>query len=180
MTLVDRATLKEMAAAFGLGLMIFTFVLLTNKILRLVELIVNKGVGILTVLQLFLYILPYSLVVTIPMSVLLATLTTFTRFGADGEILALRGAGLSLLRLTRPAVWFGLLATALTLLITIWILPFSNHAFKNLVFQMTQRQAAARNPGGRLQQRLRGAHPVRGARGPEDLAPGGHLSRGQP
>jgi len=142
MTLVDRATLKEMAAAFGLGLMIFTFVLLTNKILRLVELIVNKGVGILTVLQLFLYILPYSLVVTIPMSVLLATLTTFTRFGADGEILALRGAGLSLLRLTRPAVWFGLLATALTLLITIWILPFSNHAFKNLVFQMTQRQAA--------------------------------------
>jgi lipopolysaccharide export system permease protein len=142
MTLVDRATLKEMAAAFGLGLMIFTFVLLTNKILRLVELIVNKGVGILTVLQLFLYMLPYSLVVTIPMSVLLATLTTFTRLGADGEILALRGAGLSLVRLTRPAVWFGLLASALTLLITIWILPFSNHAFKNLVFQMTQQQAA--------------------------------------
>jgi lipopolysaccharide export system permease protein len=142
MTLVDRATLKEMAAAFGLGLMVFTFVLLTNKILRLVELIVNKGVGILTVLQLFLYILPYSLVVTIPMSILLATLATFTRLGADGELLALRGAGLSLLRLTRPAVWFGLAASALTFLITIWILPFSNHAFKNLVFQMTQRQAA--------------------------------------
>jgi lipopolysaccharide export system permease protein len=142
MTLIDRATLKEMAAAFGLGLMILTFVLLTNKILRLVELIVNKGVGILTVLQLFLYILPYSLVVTIPMSVLLATLTTFTRLGADGELLALRGAGLSILRLTRPAVWFGLAASALTFLITIWILPFSNHAFKNLVFQMTQRQAS--------------------------------------
>jgi lipopolysaccharide export system permease protein len=142
MTLVDRATLKEMAAAFGLGLMIFTFVLLTNKILRLVELIVNKGVGMLTVLQLFLYILPYSLVVTIPMSVLLATLATFTRLGADGELLALRGAGLSLFRLTRPALWFGLAASALTFLITIWILPFSNHAFKNLVFQMTQRQAA--------------------------------------
>jgi len=82
------------------------------------------------------------LVVTIPMSVLLATLTTFTRLGADGELLALRGAGLSMLRLTRPAVWFGLAASALTFLITIWILPFSNHAFKNLVFQMTQRQAS--------------------------------------
>ncbi len=104
MTLFDRSTLREMAVAAGLGLMIFTFVLLTNKILRLVELIVNKGVGILTVLQLFLYILPYSLVVTIPMSVLLATLTTFTRLGADGEILALRSAGVSLFRLTRPAV----------------------------------------------------------------------------
>ncbi|HWU36165.1 MAG TPA: LptF/LptG family permease [Candidatus Acidoferrum sp.] len=142
MSLMDRAALKEMAGAFGLGLMVFTFVLLTNKILRLVELIVNKGVGILTVLQLFLYILPYSLVVTIPMSVLLATLTTFTRRGADGELLALRAAGFSIFRLTRPAIWFGLATSALTLLITIWILPFSNHAFMNLVFQMTQRQAA--------------------------------------
>ena len=141
MTLVDRATLKEMTAAFGLGLMVFTFVLLTNKLLRLVELIVNKGVGVWTVLQLFLYILPYSLVVTIPMSVLLATLATFTRLGADGEIWALRGAGVSLTRLTRPALWFGLVASALTLVITIWILPFSNQAFKGLVFQMTHRQA---------------------------------------
>ena len=79
MRLLDRAILKEMTTVFALGLLVFTFVLLTNKILRLVELIVNKGVGILTVLQLFLYILPYSLVVTIPMSVLLATLVTFTR-----------------------------------------------------------------------------------------------------
>jgi len=142
MSLVDRDALKEMAGSFGLGLMVFTFVLLTNKILRLVELIVNKGVGILTVLQLFLYILPYSLVVTIPMSVLLATLTTFTRRGADGELLALRAAGFSIFRLTRPAIWFGLATSALTLLITIWILPFSNHAFISLVFQMTQRQAA--------------------------------------
>ena len=87
MKLIDRAILKEMTPAFSLGLMIFTFVLLTNKILRLVELIVNKGVGIATVLQLtILYLLPYSLVVTIPMSVLLATLITFARMGADGEI----------------------------------------------------------------------------------------------
>lgn len=141
MRLLDRAIVKEMAAAFALGLMVFTFVLLTNKILRLVELIVNKGVGIFTVFQLFLYILPYSLVVTIPMSTLLATLATFTRLGADGEILALRGAGLSLTRLTRPAALFGIVASLLTLTITIWILPFSNHAFKNLVFQMTRRQA---------------------------------------
>ncbi len=141
MTLLDRAIFKEMAVAFFLGLMVFTFVLLTNKILRLVELIVNKGVGILTVLQLFLYILPYSLVVTIPMSVLLAILATFTRLSGDGEILALHGSGLSLTRLSRPAFAFGFVASAVTLAITIWILPFSNHAFKNLVFQMMRRQA---------------------------------------
>jgi len=144
MTLTDRGIIKEMAVAFLLALMVFTFVFLTNKILikHLVELIVAKGVGVLTVLQLFLYKLPDSLWVTIPMSTVLATLATYTRLGADGEILALQGAGVSLARLTRPAVGFGLLASALTLVITIWIVPFSNHAFKNLVFQMTRRQVA--------------------------------------
>ncbi len=142
MRLLDRAILKEMTAAFLLGLMVFTFVLLTNKILRLVELIVNKGVGILTVVQLFLYVLPYSLVVTIPMSVLVATLATFTRLSTDGELLALRGSGASLCRLTRPSVLFGIATTLVTLVITIWILPYSNHAFKNLVFNMARRQVA--------------------------------------
>jgi lipopolysaccharide export system permease protein len=142
MRLLDRAILKEMTTAFLLGLMVFTFVLLTNKILRLVELIVNKGVGIWTVLQLFLYVLPYSLVVTIPMSVLLATLATFTRMSTDGELLGLRGAGSSLSRLTRPAALFGIATTLLTLFITIWILPYSNQAFKGLVFDMARRQVA--------------------------------------
>ena len=142
MRLLDRAILKEMTTAFLLGLMVFTFVLLTNKILRLVELIVNKGVGVLTVLQLFLYVLPYSLVVTIPMSVLLATLATFTRLSTDGELLGLRGAGSSLVRLSRPSIYFGIATTLLTLVITIWILPYSNQAFKNLVFNMARRQVA--------------------------------------
>lgn len=142
MKLVDRAILKEMTLAFVLGLMVFTFVLLTNKILRLVELIVNKGVGLGTVLELFVYILPYSLVVTIPMSVLLAALITFTRMASEGEVLALKASGVSLLRLIRPAIVFGLVASGLTLLITIWILPFSNHAFKSLVFEMTRRQVS--------------------------------------
>ena len=142
MTLTDRGILKEMTVAFLLGLMAFTFVLLTNKMLRLIELIVSKGVGILTVLQLFLYILPYSLVVTIPMSTLLATLATFTRLAGDGEILALQSAGVSVSRLARPAVGFGLVASALTLVITAWMLPVSYHAFTNLVFQMARRQVA--------------------------------------
>jgi len=142
MTLTDRGILKEMTVAFLLGLMAFTFVLLTNKMLRLVELIVSKGVGILTVLQLFLYILPYSLVVTIPMATLLATLATFTRLAGDGEILALQSAGVSLSRLARPTVGFGLVTSALTLVITAWILPVSYHAFTNLVFQMARRQVA--------------------------------------
>ncbi len=142
MRLVERTIFKEMTAAFFLGLMVFTFVLLTNRILRLVELIVNKGVGIGTVLQLFLYVLPYSLIVTIPMSVLLATLATFTRMSADGELLALRSAGVGIGRLLRPGLVFGIVATIAAFIISVWVLPFSNQAFRNLIFEMARRQVA--------------------------------------
>ncbi|HSF03261.1 MAG TPA: LptF/LptG family permease, partial [Solirubrobacterales bacterium] len=141
-TLTDRGILKEMAAAFLLGLMALTFVLLTGKILRLVELIVGKGIGILTVLQLFLYIIPYTLVVTIPMSALLATLVTFARLAGDNEIVALQSAGVSVARLARPAIGFGLMASAVTLAITVWIMPLSYHAFSNLLFQVIWRHVA--------------------------------------
>jgi lipopolysaccharide export system permease protein len=139
---MDRIILKEMTVVFLLGVMVFTFVLIMNKMLRLVELIVNKGVGVGTVLQLFTYFLPYSLVATIPMAVLLGVLVTHTRLASDGEILALKASGVSVLRLTRPAVVFGILGSVLTLLITIWILPSTNRALKTLVFEMTRRHVS--------------------------------------
>jgi lipopolysaccharide export system permease protein len=142
MRLLDRYILKEMASVFLIALMVFTFVFLTNTILRRVEFIVNKGVDFLTVLKLFLYVLPASLVVTIPFSVLLATLATFMRLNSDGEMLALRGAGLSLKRLTRPALFFGLGATVLTMIVSVWILPSSTQAFKSLLFEIARQQVA--------------------------------------
>ena len=141
-TLTDRGILKEMTATFLVGLMAFTFVLLTGKILRLVELIVSKDIGILTVLQLLLYILPYTLAVTIPMSALLATLVTFTRMAGDNEIVALQSAGISVARLARPAVAFGLAASAATLVITVWVVPQSHHAFNDLLFRVVWRHVA--------------------------------------
>ncbi len=141
MRILDRYIFREMLAAFSIGVVTFTFVLLMNKILRLVELIVNKGVPITVVLRLFLYILPYSLVVTIPMATLLACLATYGRMAADNEITVLKVTGLSLYRLIVPALAFGIAAYLLTTYITINLLPFSNRAFKGLVYQLTRLRA---------------------------------------
>lgn len=143
MKILDRYIAREMLTAFTIGVVTFTFVLLMNKILRLVELIVNKGVPTGVVLQLFLYILPYSLVVTIPMATLLACLAAYGRMAADNEITALKVTGLSLYRLMVPALAFGVVAYLITTVITVNLLPFSNRAFKGLVYQLTRVRATA-------------------------------------
>ena len=143
MKILDRYIFREMLSAFCIGVATFTFVLLMNKILRLVELIVNKGVPLTVVLRLFFYILPYSLVVTIPMATLLACLAAYGRMAADNEITALKVTGLSLYRMIVPALAFGIAAYLLTTYISIDLLPYGIRAFKGLVYQITRLRATA-------------------------------------
>ncbi|MGH7369506.1 MAG: LptF/LptG family permease, partial [Candidatus Methylomirabilaceae bacterium] len=82
--LIDRYLLKELIACFAFGLGTFTFVLMMGRILRLMELIIDKGLGVGVVIRLFLYVLPFSLMVTIPMSVLFAVLATYGRLSSEG------------------------------------------------------------------------------------------------
>jgi len=55
--LVDKYILQELSVPFGLSLGALTFILLTREILRLVELLINKGVGFVPLLKTFLILL---------------------------------------------------------------------------------------------------------------------------
>ena len=74
------------------GDLIFTFLLLVDKIFDLTDLIINKGVPVHLVLQLLGYILPAFLVLTIPIGFLLAILVAFGRLSADMEVVALKAS----------------------------------------------------------------------------------------
>src|SRR5574337_722009 len=130
-----------MAASFALGLGIFTFVLLMDQMMRLMDLIINKGAPVGVVLRLIAYVLPFSLTVTIPMSVLLAVLATYGRISSEGEAIVLKTSGLSLYRLMAPGVLFGIVATLVTLWVSTLIQPNSTRAFKTLTYQLYHTQA---------------------------------------
>jgi LPS export ABC transporter permease LptF/LPS export ABC transporter permease LptG len=142
MRIVDRYICKELAAPFAIGLSIFTFLLLVDKIFDLTDLIINKGVPVHLVLLLLTYIMPAFLVLTIPMGFLLAILIAFGRLSADMEIVALKACGVSPLRLLQPVLAFGLLTTAVTAYLMIDAVPRANYAFKALLFQILQSQAS--------------------------------------
>ena len=140
-SLIDRYLMKEMAFSFALGLGIFTFVLLMNQMIRLMDLIINKGIGVGTVFRLFLYLLPFSLTVTIPMSVMLAILATYGRLSSDGEAIALKTNGVSLYRLMVPGLLVGVATTLVTLWITISVQPRSTRASTTLIHRLYQTKA---------------------------------------
>ncbi|MCH7961148.1 MAG: LptF/LptG family permease, partial [Planctomycetes bacterium] len=110
------------------------------QLLRLVELLVAKGVGIMSVLTILAHLMPSFLVLTLPIACLISSLTTFNRLSYDNEIIAMRAAGVSLLRLARPVLVFSFLVFLLTMYLSQWGQPWSNVSLKQLAISLIQDQ----------------------------------------
>ncbi len=140
---LNRYIFQEMLTPFFLGLAVFTSILLIVRILKLVELVVNRGIPLLDMLKTFAYILPAFLEVTVPMALFLALLLAFSRLSADQETIAIKTSGISLYQTTVPVTVFVLLTCLLTLFLTLYARPWGNTALKEALYQMTKTRATA-------------------------------------
>ena len=129
---------NELVGPFFLGISIFTFIFLMNRILKLTEMVVNRGVGLSLVFKLLAYTLPTLLVFTIPMAVLLAVISALGRLSTDGEIISLKASGVSLYQLAPPFLLFSFVTYAITAYLTLYALPWSTNSFQNLLFTMAR------------------------------------------
>ena len=133
--------IKEILPVFFIGLMVFTIILLMDKVLKLIELIVTRGGSIQNVLMLIAFICPSFLVFTIPTAILLGTLITFGRLSGDSEITAFKASGLSLYQLSIPVLIFSVLACLLTSFLVYYGLPWGNRGFKATLYLMATSKA---------------------------------------
>ncbi len=138
-----RYFVREVAAPFLLGIGVFTFILLIARMLKLVELVVNRSVPILQIAKLFAYILPTFLEVTVPMALLLAVLLSFSRLSADSEIIALKTSGISLYQMIVPVAGFTALVTLLALMLALYARPWGNSNLKASLYEIAKTRASA-------------------------------------
>jgi lipopolysaccharide export system permease protein len=130
--------LKETIPIFLIGLLIFTIILLMDKIFKLIELVVNRGGSITNILMIFLFISPSFLVLTIPVSVLLGILLSFGRLSGDSEITAFKASGISLYELFIPIIVFSIGAFLITSSLVFYGLPWGNRGFISTLYVMAQ------------------------------------------
>lgn len=136
MKILRRYILKELAGPFFFSFVIFTFAMLTGNLIKLADLVINKGVDFFSICKLFFYMLPWLFTFTVPMAVLTAILLTFGRLSADNEITAMRASGISLYRLVFPVVIVGLIVSLISYELNDWILPRLRFESRKLVAQI--------------------------------------------
>ena len=140
--LINRYVLREIAVPFCMILFVLTFVLLMGKILQVMDLMINKGIGFADIARLMLYLLPSFLMFTIPISLLIAILIGLGRLSGDNEWTVLKMSGLSLYQLSYPVACAALVAFLMTLATTIFLVPYGNLASKVLLMDMARQKAS--------------------------------------
>ena len=135
--------IKELFPAFLLGLIGFTFILLTGRIVQLMELFVNKGVPLGYILRLLYLLLPSFMVLTIPMATLLSVLLAFNRLSSDNEITALKASGVSLYQMIPPVLIFAFTTYAGTTFLSLYSVPWANEGSRALLYEVASSKASA-------------------------------------
>ncbi len=131
--------IKEMSFMFILSLGILTFLLVLGRLGKMVDLVVNKGVGIKDIVLLIVYSSPPYLTFTLPMAFLLAAIVVLGRLSTENEILALKASGVDLKCLFYPLASFGIAITVIGLINSTILLPASSEEFRNTLINIIKK-----------------------------------------
>lgn len=107
MKIITKYLLKEISFPFLISLLMITFILFINFLLRAIDRFLGKGLDILIIIEYLFLNLAWIVALSVPMAMLLATLVTFGRLSEDNEINALRSSGVSFLSIISAPIIFG-------------------------------------------------------------------------
>ena len=133
LTYLDFYILKQVFEIFIFGVFIFTSIIFaSDTFTTLIKQISVFGMPVKIAFMLILLNLPTVMVMTIPISVLFATVMTVNRMCLSSEITVLRACGVSINRIAKPIFIFALFTTLLTFFINETIVPITTQQSRYL------------------------------------------------
>lgn len=139
--IIDKYIFKELFKLFIISTGALTTILYLDKFLFMAEMIVNRGVSLMEMVMMMVYISPAFLALTIPMGVLLASVVTFNQFSVNNEWVAMKACNGSFLQLMKPVACFAVMAYILANIVMFWALPWGNQSYKVLIYDIIKKRA---------------------------------------
>lgn len=140
MKILHRYVLKEHLGPLVFSLSALTSLLLLNYIGKNFGNLVGKGLPWTVIGEFFGLSVPFTLALTMPMSVLVATLYAFSRLASENEITALRANGVSFSSVLEPVLWGAAIVAVFMVIFNDQILPRANHQLAVLQADIAQKK----------------------------------------
>jgi LPS export ABC transporter permease LptG/LPS export ABC transporter permease LptF len=140
--ILTRYILGEISSHSLIGCALFTFILFMKPLEQILEMVVRNSSSFMTVFQLFLFMLPNTFLLSIPMAVLVGVLLGLSRLAADSEITAMRASGFGIWYFVRVSAVIALLGTGLGLVNSLYVGPLANQGILDLQKELETSQGA--------------------------------------
>lgn len=142
MRLLDKYILKAFIGPFIFGIFAFTSIFIgTGTLFKIAQYITQYGASLWSVSKAFILAMPKIVILTFPMSVLLASLMTFSRLSGTSEIVIMRAGGLSFRRLATPVYVTALIISLFAVGFNEYVVPATNHAYQRIIREEIMQKA---------------------------------------
>ncbi len=133
---LDLLIIKAFIGPFIATFFITLFVLVLQFFWLYIDDVVGKGIDALTVGRLVLYLSATLVPLALPLAVLLSSIMTLGNLGETFELIAIKAAGISLLRFMRPLFFVSLALTILAFYFNNIVLPIANLKMNTLKYDI--------------------------------------------
>ena len=136
MKIIDRYTLRQIIVGFVLVLTSMTALVWLTQSLRMIDMIVTKGVSVKIFLELTVLVLPNFLQILSPLVLFAVALFTLIRMQADKELTVMQAVGMSPQNIMRPIFKFGYLLMILGYAFSVWVIPMANTELREMKWKV--------------------------------------------
>ena len=133
---LDIFILKSYILPLVLVFFVSTFLLLMQFLWRYIDDLVGKGLELSVIIELFVFAAVGLLQMSLPLSVLCASIFAYGSMGDTNELIAIKSAGVSLGRMMKPLIIFNVFLMFGSFIYANNVLPYSNLRLWSLMFDV--------------------------------------------
>lgn len=128
----------ELLAPFFASFLIMNGVFALVKLVPFLNIVLELNVNFSDFLRLFSYLFPNIFIYSIPMSLMMGVILSFTRLASDREVLALKASGINIYQMIPPVLVVSLVVAFVTGHFSVNLIPKAELAMKMLMFQIAK------------------------------------------
>lgn len=133
---LDILLVRSFIGPFIVTFFVSLFVLMMQFFWLYMDEMIGKGVGVLLLLQLLVYISTTLVPLALPLAVLLSSIMTFGNMGENFELVAIKSSGISLLRFMQPLFIFIIFVSGLAFVFANNVIPVANLKALSLLYDV--------------------------------------------
>lgn len=139
---LDKLIIKTFLGPFVATFFVTLFVLVMQFVWKYIDDLVGKGLDTPVIVELLIYTSASLVPLAMPLAVLLSSIMTFGNLGESFELVAIKSAGISLLRFIAPLLVFSSIIALGAFLFSNYVIPVANLRAKSLLWDITNSKPA--------------------------------------